>query len=51
LNYVDPDLTPTQAAQEYYGTETYNKLLGIKIDVDPAFVFWNPQAIGLSPAL
>jgi hypothetical protein len=51
LNYVDPDLTPTQAAQEYYGTETYNKLLGIKIDVDPAFVFWNPQAIGLSPVL
>ncbi|KAE9373757.1 Glucooligosaccharide oxidase [Stipitochalara longipes BDJ] len=46
LNYVDPDLSATTAAQLYYGTETYDKLVGIKTNVDPNFLFWNPQAIG-----
>jgi hypothetical protein len=51
LNYVDPDLTPQEAAELYYGSETYNKLLKIKAEIDPDFVFWNPQAIGLTPVL
>ncbi len=51
LNYVDPDLSPMVAAEEYYGATTYNKLLDIKTQVDPTFVFWNPQAIGNSVAL
>jgi len=51
MNYVDPDLSPMEAAQQYYGAATYDKLLGIKIVVDPEFTFWNPQAVGLSAAL
>lgn len=51
LNYVDPSLNPTEAAKEYYGSATYNRLLGIKAQVDPTFVFWNPQAVGNSMAL
>jgi hypothetical protein len=39
------------AAEEYYGKETYYKLLKIKMDVNPAFVFWNPQAVGNAAAL
>jgi len=46
LNYVDPDLSATTAAEVYYGTQTYEKLLGIKTAVDPGALFWNPQAIG-----
>ena len=46
LNYVDPDLNATTAAELYYGKETYDKLLGIKMDVDPSALFWNPQSIG-----
>lgn len=46
LNYVDPSLTARQAAALYYGPETYGRLLKIKKQVDPDFVFWNPQAIG-----
>jgi hypothetical protein len=51
LNYVDPDLSAYEAAELYYGPETYDKLLKIKAQVDPGFVFWNPQAIGNSPVL
>ncbi|PBP18328.1 glucooligosaccharide oxidase [Diplocarpon rosae] len=51
LNYVDPGLSPTMAAAEYYGATTYNRLLDIKIRLDPAFVFWNPQAVGNAVAL
>lgn len=51
LNYVDPDLTAQEAAVLYYGPETYDKLLKIKAEFDPGFVFWNPQAIGNSPIL
>ncbi|KAK6586857.1 hypothetical protein PZA11_000147 [Diplocarpon coronariae] len=51
LNYVDPGLSPLMAAAEYYGAATYNRLLDIKAQVDPAFVFWNPQAVGNSVAL
>jgi hypothetical protein len=51
LNYIDPDLSPMMAAEEYYGKETYDKLLRIKTDVDPGFVFWNPQAVGNAAAL
>ncbi|KAA8564783.1 hypothetical protein MFRU_008g03760 [Monilinia fructicola] len=46
VNYVDPDLTAEEAAEEYYGARTYDRLLGIKTEVDSGFVFWNPQAIG-----
>lgn len=46
LNYVDPELTATQAAQLYYGQDLYDNLVAIKKVVDPGGVFWNPQAIG-----
>lgn len=42
LNYVDPGLTARKAAALYYGPETYGRLLKIKKQVDPNFVFWNP---------
>ncbi|KAG9232107.1 glucooligosaccharide oxidase-like protein [Amylocarpus encephaloides] len=51
INYIDPLLTATQAAEQYYGAVTYSKLLGIKTKVDPGFLFWNPQAVGNSMAL
>ena len=46
LNYVDPSLTAAQAHELYYGSVTYDKLLGIKKVVDPLNVFSNPQSIG-----
>ncbi|CAL8575991.1 hypothetical protein XPA_001885 [Xanthoria parietina] len=46
INYVDPSLTPTQAHAAYFDDATYAKLVGIKQQVDPGKVFWNPQAIG-----
>lgn len=46
LNYIDPDLTPLRAAQEYYGGTSYDRLLALKMVLDPEFVFWNPQAVG-----
>jgi hypothetical protein len=46
MNYVYPVLDPATAAQEYYGSTTYGRLLAIKNAIDPNFVFWNPQAIG-----
>ncbi|EKD20480.1 glucooligosaccharide oxidase [Drepanopeziza brunnea f. sp. 'multigermtubi' MB_m1] len=51
INYVDSDLDAMTAAEQYYGAATYNKLLDIKMQVDPTFVFWNPQAVGNSMAL
>jgi len=51
LNYVDPDLSPMVAAEEYYGASTYDKLLKLKAELDPEHVFWNPQAVGNSVAL
>ncbi|KAB2098641.1 hypothetical protein AG0111_0g13105 [Alternaria gaisen] len=45
-NYLDPALTPAEAADLYYGPATYGKLVKIKGDVDPGAIFWNPQAIG-----
>ncbi|PVH79980.1 Glucooligosaccharide oxidase [Cadophora sp. DSE1049] len=39
LNYVDSSLSAMTAAESYYGAETYNKLLGIKTELDPMFVF------------
>jgi hypothetical protein len=46
VNYIDPGLTALRAAREYYGAVTYNKLLVLKREIDPGFVFWNPQAVG-----
>jgi len=46
INYVDPSLDAAQAANLYYGEETYNELLLIKSKYDPNHVFWNPQSIG-----
>lgn len=51
LNYVDPALSPTEAAILYYGKSTYNRLLEVKKAVDPDFTFWNPQAVGIAPVL
>ncbi len=50
-NYVDPNLTARDAAEEYYGPATYDRLLKIKAVADPGFVFWNPQAVGNTFAL
>lgn len=51
LNYIDPELDATTAARLYYEAETYNRLLELKREFDPGFVFWNPQAVGNSLAL
>ncbi|EHL00213.1 putative 6-hydroxy-D-nicotine oxidase [Glarea lozoyensis 74030] len=51
LNYIDPQLDATTAARLYYGADTYNRLLELKRDFDPKFLFWNPQAVGNSLAL
>ncbi|TVY46179.1 Berberine bridge enzyme-like 12 [Lachnellula cervina] len=51
VNYVDPDLSAQRAAQEYYGAATYNRLLALKRELDPDFVFWNPQAVGMAVEL
>lgn len=45
-NYVDPSLSASQAHMAYYDAATYQKLVGIKKQVDPGKVFWNPQAVG-----
>lgn len=50
-NYVDPGLSAAEAAEVYYGREGYDRLLGIKMVLDPGFVFWNPQAVGIAGAL
>lgn len=46
INYLDPMWNATQAAQYYFGIETYTKLMSIKEKYDPNQVFWNPQSIG-----
>lgn len=46
LNYIDPDLTPTEAALLYYGNDTYTRLVELKKKYDPQTLFWNPQAVG-----
>lgn len=51
LNYVDLGLDEMAAVEEYHGVKTYNKLLRIKMEIDPTFVFWNPWAIGKPMAL
>ncbi|KAI9796736.1 MAG: hypothetical protein M1833_005976 [Piccolia ochrophora] len=48
-NYIDPELSPAEAHEQYFGTETYQKLVGIKKNVDPNEVFWNPQAVRAQP--
>ncbi|TVY39329.1 Berberine bridge enzyme-like [Lachnellula subtilissima] len=48
VNYVDPDLSAQRAAREYYGAATYNRLLALKRVLDPDFVFWHPQAVGMA---
>jgi len=47
LNYVDPELSAKEAHKLYYGKEIYGRLLALKKKVDPQWVFWNPQAIGV----
>lgn len=46
LNYVDASYSAATAHKLYYGDTLYAKLLALKKQVDPASVFWNPQAIG-----
>ena len=46
LNYVDPTLSAAQAHELYFGAETYAKLLGLKAELDPGHLLWNPQSIG-----
>lgn len=47
-NYVDPTLSTSQAHSLYYGDETYQRLLGIKNQLDPGKVLMNPQSVGAS---
>ncbi|KAL8752944.1 MAG: hypothetical protein Q9184_005569, partial [Pyrenodesmia sp. 2 TL-2023] len=47
LNYVDPELSASQAHSVYYSRSVYERLVGIKRVVDPKGVFWNPQAVGV----
>ena len=46
LNYQDPTLSVHDAHRLYFGDQLYNRLLNIKNAVDPARLFWNPQAVG-----
>ncbi|RII13193.1 hypothetical protein CUC08_Gglean004493 [Alternaria sp. MG1] len=46
LNYVDPSYDAATAHKLYYGDAVYSRLAALKQKVDPAQVFWNPQAIG-----
>jgi Berberine and berberine like/FAD binding domain/Chitin recognition protein len=46
LNYIDPALTPVQAALLYYGRDTYARLRALKQKFDPLALFWNPLAVG-----
>ena len=46
LNYVDPELSASEAHELYYGETTYDKLLGIKKTWDAGDIFWNPQSVG-----
>lgn len=46
LNYVDPELSASQAHGIYYSRDVYERLVRIKNAVDPEGVFWNPQAVG-----
>jgi hypothetical protein len=45
LNYVDLTLSVEEAHQLYYGSNLTARLEGIKGEVDPGNVFWNPQGI------
>lgn len=46
VNYVDPSLSPAEAHSTYYDAPTYARLVGIKNEIDPGNLFWNPQSIG-----
>jgi hypothetical protein len=50
-NHVVPELSAAQAAEQYFGAKTHEKLLKLKTELDPGFVFWNPQAVGNSGVL
>lgn len=45
-NYVDPELSASQAHGVYFSEGVYERLRGVKRTVDPEGVFWNPQAVG-----
>ncbi|KAL8759419.1 MAG: hypothetical protein Q9199_000789 [Rusavskia elegans] len=47
LNYVDPELSASQAHGVYYSQSVYDRLVKIKRTVDPEGLFWNPQAVGV----
>ncbi|KAI4141158.1 MAG: hypothetical protein LQ341_003585, partial [Variospora aurantia] len=46
-NYVDPELSASQAHAVYYSQSVYERLVSIKTVVDPDGLFWNPQAVGV----
>ncbi|KAL8676311.1 MAG: hypothetical protein Q9224_007298, partial [Gallowayella concinna] len=46
VNYVDPELSASEAHKTYYSRSVYDRLVKIKRVVDPEAVFWNPQAVG-----
>lgn len=46
LNFVDPELSPSEAHEIYYGSTTYDRLVAIKRTWDEGDLFWNPQSVG-----
>lgn len=46
-NYVDPELSASQAHAVYFSQSVYERLASIKKVVDPEGLFWNPQAVGV----
>ena len=46
LNYVDPELSASEAHEFYYGKGTYSNLLAVKPTGDAGNLFWNPQSVG-----
>ena len=46
LNYVDPELSASEAHEFYYGNAAYDRSLAIKQTWDAGDLFWNPQTVG-----
>lgn len=45
IGYVDPGLSAEQGGRLYYGDTLFEKLKGLKAQIDPGNIFANPQSI------